>query len=73
VQGAYDATWDGAEIKAREEDTGEDLIIDRPAYITLIGGYDCDFLRTRGMTAVSGLTITDTGGRLTVENIAIGP
>jgi predicted outer membrane repeat protein len=70
IQAAYDATWDGAEIKTREENTGETLTFDRPAYITLIGGHDCDFFRIRGMTTVAGLTVS--AGRLTVENIAIG-
>jgi len=71
LQGAYDTTWDGAEIKAREENTGEILTFDRPAYITLIGGHDCDFFRIRGMTTVASLTVS--AGRLTVENIIVGP
>jgi predicted outer membrane repeat protein len=71
LQGAYDATWDGAEIKAREENTGEILAFDRPAHITLIGGHDCDFFRIKGMTTVASLTVL--AGRLTVENIIVGP
>lgn len=71
VQGAYDTTWDGAEIKAREADTSEVLTFDRPAYITLIGGHDCNFFRIKGMTTVSSLTVS--AGLLTVGNVAIGP
>jgi len=71
VQEAYDATWDGAEIRTREEDTGEALTFDRPAYISLIGGHDCDFFRIKGMTTVASLTVGS--GRLTVENVTIGP
>jgi hypothetical protein len=73
IQGAYDdiTIWDGALIRARETDTGEDLTFDRAMYVALRGGHDCDFFRIKGMTAVASLTIS--AGRLTVENIVVGP
>jgi hypothetical protein len=58
IQDAYDLTWDGAEIRAREEDTGEALIFDRPAHITLIGGHNCNFFRTTGITTIASLTVS---------------
>jgi predicted outer membrane repeat protein len=71
IQDAYDATWDDAVIRARETNTSQHPVFDRAMYVTLRGGHDCDFFRIRGMTTVASLTVS--AGRLTVENIAIGP
>lgn len=71
IQGAYDAALDSALIRARETDTGTNLVFDRMMYVTLRGGHDCDFFRIRGMTTVASLIVSS--GRLTIENVAIGP
>jgi hypothetical protein len=70
VQSAYDASSEGYIIEIQAMAFTEDLFFDMNKSISLIGGYDPDYIDNASYTIINGiLTISD--GAVVLENIII--
>jgi hypothetical protein len=70
IQDGYTAAASSETVRAQADTFSENLIFENDKIITLIGGYDCYFTSTPGLTTVNG-SLTISGGAVTVENILI--
>jgi len=70
MQGAFDAVPSGATIQATTTTMADNLNFQRAAYVTLNGGFGCDYASSTDLTTING-TLTITSGSLTVSGIAI--
>ncbi len=67
---AVGAIAEGGELKLRSTVFSGDLILNRAASYSLIGGYDTNYASRNGTTAIQG-TVIITAGTVTFDNIVI--
>jgi len=67
LQAAYNAAFHGNTVQTQMQVFPETLSFNQGKSVTIMGGYDCDYLNNSGVTTISGnMTISD--GMLTIQS-----
>jgi hypothetical protein len=61
LQQAYEESENGGTIQSRSVNLTGDMIIDKGAFITLEGGYNCDYSENNGLTVLNGNMTINSG------------
>ena len=70
LQDAYNGAADGDTIQSQADFFSENLDFSRNISVSIMGGYDCNYLTNVQKSVVNG-TVTIRGGSVTMENIII--